>query len=82
LCCGRRWILPAPPHHDAQPEDRSRDTSLSSHGRSRLKIRRNFALQPTHRLRAWIRLQLELDLPVGHRMQAGYRATVCGLPSP
>jgi hypothetical protein len=32
----------------------------------------NFALQPTRRLRVWIRLQLELDVPVGHRMRVGY----------
>jgi hypothetical protein len=35
------------------------------------------ALQPTHRLRVRTRLQLELDVPVGHRMRAGYRAIVC-----
>jgi hypothetical protein len=31
-----------------------------------------FALQPTRRLRARILLQLELDVPRGHRMQVGY----------
>jgi hypothetical protein len=31
---------------------------------------------------AWIRLQLELDITVGHRMRAGYRSIVCGLPTP
>jgi hypothetical protein len=37
----------------------------------------NFALQPTCRLRVRICLQLELDVPMGHRMRAGYRAIVC-----
>jgi hypothetical protein len=41
-----------------------------------------FALQPTRRFRAWIRLQLELDVPVGYRMRAGYPAITCGLPTP
>jgi hypothetical protein len=31
------------------------------------KFGQNFALQPKRRLRVWIRLQLELDVPVGHR---------------
>jgi hypothetical protein len=40
------------------------------------------AFQPTHRLRAWIRLQLELDVLVGYCMRAGYSAIACGLPTP
>jgi hypothetical protein len=50
-------------------------------GQSRWKIRRNFTLQPTHRLRARIQLQLELDVLVGNRMRVGYLAIVCGLPT-
>jgi hypothetical protein len=33
------------------------------------------------RLRAWIQLQLELDIPVGYRMRVGYPAIACGLPT-
>jgi hypothetical protein len=46
------------------------------------KFRRNFALQPARRLRVWIRLQLELDVPVGHCMRVGYSAIVCRRPAP
>jgi hypothetical protein len=31
------------------------------------KFGQNFSLQPTRRLQVWIRLQLKLDVPVGHR---------------
>jgi hypothetical protein len=57
-----------PPHHSTQPGDLARDASRSSHRQSHRKVRRNFALQPTRRLRAWIRLQLELDVPEGYRV--------------
>jgi hypothetical protein len=39
-------------------------------------------LQLARGLRVWIRLQLELDVVVGHRMRVGYRAIMCRLPTP
>jgi hypothetical protein len=71
-----------PPHHAAQPGDRLRDASRSSHGRTRRQVRRNFAFRPTRRLRAQIRFQLELDVPVGYRVRAGCSAIACGPPTP
>jgi hypothetical protein len=41
-----------------------------------------FALQPTRRLRARIRFQLELDVPVGYRMRVSYSAIAYGLSTP
>jgi hypothetical protein len=78
LHCWRRGLLPAPPNHAAQPEDRLRDASRSCHRRTRWQVRRNFALQPPRWLRARVRFQLELDVSMGHRMRAGCSAIAGG----
>jgi hypothetical protein len=70
-----------PPHHVAQPGDWLVTLLEVVTGNLAGKFGKNLALRPTHRLRAWIRLQLELDVPVGYHMRDGHPAIVCGLPT-